>query len=172
MFPPDGKRLLITVSDGYSYDRKWLVLVNLNNGKQRMIGKNTRSGSFHLTGAASPMSRRRATAVKPASKPMKRAASSRVTCLFRNLDGSGKRRLTRSRAAEENPDWSPTASGSLSTPTTTSRIGRGLRGLRDRSGTGPAFRGSPTVRRRQSNRTGLPKLALRISFAESGKGKR
>ena len=104
---PDGKRLLITVSDGYSYDRKWLVLVNLNNGKQRMIGKNTRSGSF------SPDGSRFAYVSSTGNSGETCIETDETSCVIQgdlfvqNLDGSGKRRLTRSRAAEENPDWCP-----------------------------------------------------------------
>lgn len=104
---PDGRRLLITVSNGYSYDRKWLVLLDLKTGKRRLIGKNTRSGTF------SPDGTRFAYVSSTGNRGETCTETDETSCVIQgdlfiqNVDGSGKRRVTRSRAAEENPDWSP-----------------------------------------------------------------
>ncbi|MBK5232196.1 MAG: PD40 domain-containing protein [Thermoleophilia bacterium] len=104
---PDGSKLLVTVSNGYFYDKKYLVLVDLETGKQRTVGKNTRSGSF------SPGGERFVYVSSAGNKGETCTETDETSCVIQgdlytqDTDGGDKQRVTRSRAAEENPDWSP-----------------------------------------------------------------
>jgi len=104
---PDGSKLLVTVSNGHSYDKKYLVLVDLETGKQRIVGKNTRSGSF------SPDGERFVYVSSAGNRGESCTETDETSCVIQgdlytqDIDGRGKVRVTRSRAAEENPDWSP-----------------------------------------------------------------
>lgn len=104
---PDGTRFLVTVSNGYEYDQKWIVLVDLETGKHRVVGRNTRHGSFSPDGSqfvyVSSAGNRGTTCTE----------TDETSCVIQgdlyveDVDGRDRRRLTRTRAAEENPEWSP-----------------------------------------------------------------
>ncbi|MDQ5894374.1 MAG: hypothetical protein QG596_635 [Actinomycetota bacterium] len=104
---PDGTRLLITLSNGYRYDQKWLVLLDLKSGKRRLVGRNTRHGSF------SPDGNRFAYVSSAGNRGMTCTETDETSCVVQgdlyvqNVEGDVRQRLTWSRASEENPDWSP-----------------------------------------------------------------
>lgn len=104
---PDGSKMLITVSNGYKYDEKYLELIDLATGKRRTVGRNTRSGSF------SPDGERFVYVSSAGNRGETCTETNEESCVIQgdlyvqDVDGGGKLRLTRSRAAEENPDWSP-----------------------------------------------------------------
>ena len=104
---PDGRKLLVTVSNGYEYDRKWLVLVNRETGKNRVVGRNTRFGTFSPDGTKFAYISSAGNRGETCTETDEESCVIQGDLYVQNVDGSGKRRLTRSRAAEENPDWSP-----------------------------------------------------------------
>ena len=104
---PEGGHMLVTVSDGYRYDRKYLVLVEVGTGKRRVVGKNTRHGSFSPDGSSFVYVSSRGNRGETCTETDEKSCVVQGDLWVQGVDGSGSTRVTRTRAAEEVPVWSP-----------------------------------------------------------------
>lgn len=101
---PDGAKLLITMSDGYKDDHFWLELADVATGKKRNIAPGGYSGAWSPDGSKIAYA---------SNRGQKRTVCSDGDCtrpgdlFIADSAGGSKVRLTKGRADENSPSWSP-----------------------------------------------------------------